>query len=438
MKILFFTPVVATSAIGRMAELVVRQLAIQGHDVTVVQSEDFSCFDSPVHPFEVEVLRWNELDRILSLAATTDAVVYQIGNNYQYHRGCLEWLPKLPGVVCLHDYFLGHLFWGWADQVGRTNAYAVLSAWYGMEVGRSYFSASSTQHFVESTRQTAPLTEWVASMAIGVVVHSGWDIQRVLSACPGPVDVVPLAYNVCVASTADAKHVVPNGKDFSQGRMHLLTIGHVNWNKRVESIVRAVGASDVLRNKVIYQLVGRIEADVRMQLVALAESLNVNLLISGEVDSVTLAQAIQQADVLCCLRLPALESASASTIEAMLYGKPTIVMDTGFYRDLPEDCVCKVSPERELEDLQKTLERLIQNPTERSVLGNRAKQFAETTFSACQYASCLVGLSRRAARGTPVIQATRFFANTLVQWGALGDQLPLCHTLAPLRIFETM
>lgn len=438
MKILFFTPVVATSAIGRMAMLVVRQLVIQGHDVTVVRSEDFSCLDAPVHHFEVEVLRWNELDRIVYIASTTDAVVYQLGNNYEYHRGCLEWLPKLSGVVCLHDYFLGHLFWGWADQVGRTNAYAVLRAWYGTDVAQSYFSASSSQHFIEATNQAAPLTEWVAAMAIGVVVHSGWDIQRVLNTCPGPVDVVPLAYNVGVATTADAKHVLPNSKDFSQERVTILTIGHVNWNKRVESIVRAVGTSDVLRDKVIYHLVGRIEPDVRMQLVALAESLNVSMLISGEVDSVTLAQAIQRADVMCCLRLPALESASASTIEAMLYGKPTIVTDTGFYRDLPEDCVCKVSPERETEDLQKTLERLIQNPTERSVLGHRAAQYAKTTFSASQYASCLVDLSRRAARGTPVIQATRFFANTLVRWGVSGDQLSLSQTIAPLQIFETM
>jgi glycosyltransferase involved in cell wall biosynthesis len=138
----------------------------------------------------------------------------------------------------------------------------------------------------------------------------------------------------------------------------------------------------------------------------------------------------------CCLRFPALEAASASTIEAMLYGKAVIVTDTGFYRELPDDCVCKVAPNQEVSDLQKTLVFLLQNPAERSALGKRAAQWATATFSPRLYANRLVDFALRAARTQPVIEASRFFANLLVSWGATGEGLPMQDTLAPLRIFE--
>ena len=218
--------------------------------------------------------------------------------------------------------------------------------------------------------------------------------------------------------------------------MLILTIGRVNANKRVDSILRAIGTAPQLQHTAILRLVGHIESDVQARLLALAHSMGVRLLISGEVDDVTLAQALERADVVCCLRFPALEAASASTIEAMLYGKAVIVTDTGFYRELPDDCVCKVAPNHEVSDLQDKLVFLAQNPAERTALGNRAAQWAAATFSPRLYAERLVDFALRAARAAPVIEACRHFANTLVGWGASQGGLPMQDTIAPLRIFE--
>ena len=218
--------------------------------------------------------------------------------------------------------------------------------------------------------------------------------------------------------------------------MLILIIGRVNANKRIDSVLRAIGTSPQLQNTAILRLVGHIESNVQARLSALAHSLGVRLLISGEVDDATLAHAIERSDVVCCLRFPPLEAASASTIEAMLYGKAVIVTDTGFYRELPDDCVCKVRPDHEVGDLQETLVFLSQNPAERSALGRRAAQWATPTFSPRLYADRLVDFTLRATRTQPVIEASRFFANLLVSWGATGEGLPMQDTIAPLRIFE--
>src|SRR5574343_1797846 len=118
MKILFFTPCLKTSAIGRVSSLVVGELVRQGHDVTVVRAEDITLFSQPIHPIAADVLTWNSQKAIRAKAKAADIVVYQIGNHYSFHRGCIEWLQEIPGVISLHDNFLGHLFWSCAEVMG--------------------------------------------------------------------------------------------------------------------------------------------------------------------------------------------------------------------------------------------------------------------------------------------------------------------------------
>ena len=425
-----FSPTAVPSAIGRVTGLLVAALIEQGHEVVVVRSEDVSDLDSPTRALPTRIIRWDDADAVRAVAETADAVVYQVGDNYSYHRGCLEWLPTLPGVVCLHDYFLGDLFRDWAAQHGP-EADATLRSWYGEAADPRYFSHNQSVSFIAATAETTPMTEWVASMAQGVVTHSSWGIARVLAACPGPVRVVPLPYDAPGLAFGPRRTALADDTDFT-----VLTVGHGNTNKRMESVIRAIGTSPRLRRSAVYRLVGGIEPVVAERLSALADSHGVRLSISGEVGDRELWEAIDQANVISCLRLPALEAASASTIEAMLYGKAVVVVDTGFYRDLPDDCVRKVSPEREVDDLRTALESLQADPSSRAALGERAAGWARATFRADGYAQSLTGICRDVAAAVPALEAMRFFADTLVRWGASEEWVTSEDIIAPLRILE--
>jgi glycosyltransferase involved in cell wall biosynthesis len=228
--------------------------------------------------------------------------------------------------------------------------------------------------------------------------------------------VLPLPYDAVFSTDSEIA-----GRSGQDGRFNVLTIGHVNPNKRAASVIRAIGSSDSLRSRTRYRLVGPIEPEIREELAALAARLKVDLSISGEVSDAELHRAIEHADVVCSLRWPALEAASASTIEAMLYGKAVLVLDTGFYGELPDAVVRKVAPGRELAGVQRELESLLRDPADRSALGQRAAAWAAVTFRAERYAEALAGLSRTAARTAPAVEASRFFAETLIGWGASVD-----------------
>lgn len=429
MNLTLFSPVSQRSAIARASALVVRALGARGHQVTIVRTEDSRYVDSPTHAFDVELVRWDDAARVEREIRSCDAVIHQVGNSYEFHRGSLEWLPESAGVVCLHDYFLGHLFWGWAEG-RRARAAAVLRTWYRPEVADRYFSFQSPAEFIEGTHQAAPMVEWVASMADAILTHSSWGLDRVLTACGGPVDVVPLPYDAPGAAGA------PLESSRAGGPFTIVTVGHINPNKCVERVIQAIAASPVLRSRCEYRLIGRIEPATHRELSALASGLDVRLVIGGEVNDRSLELAVRQADLVCCLRLPALEAASASAIESMLYGKPIVVMDVGFFRELPDDCVRKVSPGSGLAGIRRELEHLLQHGDERRAMGARAAAWASATFSPDRYADALAAICERASSCAPAMSAVRAFTEALVGWGASEQERANRHTLDPLRILE--
>lgn len=428
MKLLIFTPAIKTSAIGRMICLVTHTLMAQAHEVVIVRAESDAFLSHSSHDFGTRMIPWTDQEQVLDAAAHCDIAVYQVGDNYQYHEGCVAWLGRLPGVVCLHDFFVGHMFYAWA-QKNMDAANLILKHWYGDEVGKRFFKYPDNSAFIEATKDKAPLTEWIASQALGVITHSRWGTPRLARSCAGPISVVPLAYDApgFAMSTSDYQ---PN----KFGRMKVLTIGHINRNKRVADVIRAIGASPLLKQNVVYRLVGSIEPETALELSTLANGMRVNLVISGAVDDTELALAVGEADVMSCLRWPSLEAASASAIEAMLYGKATIVTDTGFYSEIPADYVEKIRHDDEVSEIRATLERLYLSPGARAALGQRARQWASTTYSADNYARQLVKMSVASQKSRPRVNAKAYFVRVMKQWGASDELLNVTEAEGPFAV----
>ncbi len=428
MKLVMFTPAVKTSAIGRMTRLVVRQLLAQQHQVVVVRTESQHVTVDELHDFGCTVLPWTDEAQVAREIEAADECVYQIGNSYEFHEGGIAWLTKAPGVVCLHDFFLGHLFFGWS-QNRREEAVRILEQWYGNAVAQGYFQIHDGSVFISQTLNEAPLTEWISSMASTVITHSNWGCERVLAACAGPVYVTPLAY--------DAPGATGNDGHTGGDRLNVLTIGHVNPNKRVERCIQAIAQSPSLRANVRYRLVGAILPETEKRLSELALDSGVELIISNEVDDAALSEAIREADVISCLRWPSLEAASASAIEAMLYGKATIVTDTGFYSELPDACVLKISADNEVEDLKRIFLSLHEDRTSANAIGQRAQAWARETFTAENYAQKLELAVGASLRAKVLLKAVDHFSGIIEQWSANPALLATADIQAPLSVFNT-
>jgi len=428
MKFVLFSPLANTSAIGRVTALIVPALLELGHELTVVRTEQGRFLAVPPHACSARVIAWTDEAAVSEAARAADALIYQIGNSYDYHCGGLHWLASLPGIVCLHDFVVAHLFAGWAET-RRAQAHQVLCSWYGEPVARTFFSARDHREFIDTASRDHPMTEWICAMAHGVISHSRWGMPRVAQSCAGPLRVVPLPYNAPSAQSA----VEHSHRD---NLVQILTVGHANANKRIESVIRAIGSSAVLRDRVRYQLCGCIDPRYAMELARLARSLDVRLTISGEIEDIGLQLTMNDADIVCCLRWPSLEAASATAIEGMLYGKAVVVTDTGFYSELPNDCVCKISITDEVAELRTVLERLVADPSARRAMAARSQLWAESTYTAANYARQLVEVAELMHAAQPAIAAANMLAAFMGDWGAAPELVSADEIVRPLEIFD--
>jgi glycosyltransferase involved in cell wall biosynthesis/SAM-dependent methyltransferase len=416
MKIAWVTPYNSRSGIGRWSRMVTRELSHADHAVTIVRSEPAEVLnDSDVLP-DNEVVRWDEVYYDPDFWSPFDAVAYNIGDHYPFHAGSIELLSRIPGVVIFHDYFLLDFFRQWcvaSDNLALGDR--ILDNLYGEGTARRIHATDGGPDFWEYATDHFPMTEWIARFAHGAVAHSSFYVDRLKRCCGGPVALIPPPYETL-------SEFQPLAKQEERSSVEVLTVGYVNPNKRVESVIRAIGGSAVLRDRCRYHVVGLVTDRERERLREVAQAVAFHKLeITGEVSNEMLREQIEAADVICCLRWPVFEGSSASAGEGMLSGRPVIVTDAGFYHDLPDNLVFKVDPKRELSSLTTQLTRLALDPALRATVGAQAAAWAKTEFSVQTYVARLVPFLEEFARLKPTLCAAAHFGHVISDLGLLPN-----------------
>ena len=134
-----------------------------------------------------------------------------------------------------------------------------------------------------------------------------------------------------------------------------------------------------------------------------------------------LSAALEACDIIIALRRPVLEGASASAIEALLAGRPTVVADAGFYAGLPDDVAIKVPADVPIPALAQALSTLAADPEARRELGERARAYAEAQFNHDRYLEVLEPLMRATATAAPVLRMTRGLGGMMAELGLKRD-----------------
>ena len=316
-----------------------------------------------------------------------------LGDHYGFHGGALSILRDAAPLVILHDAWMGNFVHNWQSAVGREHSLHVASFLDGLGGDESGI---------------APL----CGLASGVVVHSAHYRGVVEAACPGPVMTIPLSHTSEALSPPR-----PIGE-------HLIvtTIGHVNKNRRADEVIRALGSSERLRDRVRYMLVGPVESDQKAHLLALACQVGAPAPhFTGWVPDDVLRLLMAGTDVFCCLRYPALEGASGSLIFSLLSGRPTLVSNHASYAEIPDGLVMKCTPGQEAADVACHLETVLDAPDAAQSMGRQAREFALENFAPATYATRLLQALDAATRAEPAIRVARMIGRQLAQLGMKAD-----------------
>jgi glycosyltransferase involved in cell wall biosynthesis len=292
-----------------------------------------------------------------------DVYLYHVGNDPHAHGWIVDALHRRPGVVVLHEFVLHHLISGLTLARGDVDGYlAALERDAGL-VGRLLGHAvadSRIDPLWETRPQDFPLAAEVLDLAAGLVVHSRYVEQRAREAgYEGPIWLIPMpAWPV--------PHVEPAA---IEGSPLIGCFGHINESKRVPQLVLAF---ERLRRRI---------PGARLLLVgAVSPRLGELRLPDGVVREEYVPEDRLWALMAACdacvqLRAPTMGETSAVAVRALSVGKPLVVSDVGWFRELPDDVAIKVPVgEGEIEALEAALERAAASPE----MGAAALRLAET------------------------------------------------------------
>ncbi|MCW5770578.1 MAG: glycosyltransferase family 4 protein [Rhodospirillaceae bacterium] len=414
MRIAWFMPVAAGSAIGRFGRSIVAELAARGHAVAVFPSDA----EMPAAPIAcVAPIRRVEPDRIHALDAEFDAVIYNFGDNYLLHGGMFDALEAAPGIGIFHDVSIVNLF----------AAYAHARGWSPAEMQHfvaRYCGGAAAQRFGDWLGNATPIEDgdyipliaWLARKTWAAVAHSRSYVAALESACPGPVAAIPLAYRPEILPAPPAAQG-KRGQD-----LVIVTVGHVNANKCSAEVIEAIAASPALRARTVYRLFGQCDEARHAQITALAAARGVRVEFADERDDAALARCYESADIVCALRRPILEGASASAIEGLLSGRPVVVADAGFYAELPDRHVVKVPASVPVPALTAALKRLAAKPAWRHACGLGARQWAWDFFAPARYCDALEAFLDTYIEAKPLLRLGARIGTAAAAFGFAADE----------------
>jgi glycosyltransferase involved in cell wall biosynthesis len=419
MRIAWFTPFSQRSSIGRCSSLVVPLLA---------ERDEVDIWHPAADDLRPALQRTFALDAnaggLPSALSTYDAVVYNLGNYAPFHRQIFEISRRVPGICILHDFVMHHFFAAvYVDLLRSPGSYLeIMERHYGPK-GRQRAAASLSRRgprlWETDAVEEYPLFEEAIRGAYEVVVHSEFLQERVQRVYPGPVARIGLPHEVGEFTNPVSRR----GLNLQDDQLLLVIVGHINPNKRAELAIEALARAAELKERALLALVGPCDESYGASLRKLAQrhGVGANLRFTGYVPDQTLHDYMRLADVCINLRHPVCEGASGSAVEEMLHGKPMVVHDVGFYRELPDNAVVKIPAQASASSLASVLVGLAQSQVKRDELSANALRFAREHFSPTLYAQEILRFIREVRYREPVLRLSDEIGVELAQFGVTED-----------------
>ncbi len=342
------------------------------------------------------------------------AVIYHIGNS-AYHKWMLPVLEEIPGIVVLHDFYLGALIWD-MDQSRQFAGIKWRETWYShgypalLELTRA-----GNSHCEQDISMRYPVNRHVLEQALGVIVHS--DISRKLSM---------QWYGHTARNWFCIPHLRHPVESVSQGNSRLklglsdkafivCSFGGLGLTKLNDRLLSAWAVSILARDPCcMLVFVGELNESpyaIRLRQLIHATGLSSRIRVTGWTDEETFKHYLESADLAVQLRTLSRGETSGTVLDCMNYSLPTIVNANGSMADIPEEGVFRLADDFTDAELINALELLYADPQVRLALGARARALI-------------------VAQHDPVICAARY-SEAIMQVVQAGSQSSLGTMLSP-------
>jgi len=403
MKIAWFTPFNKKSGISRYSQVVTNEL-VKHCEVDLWVSDG-----TDLLPTELKVFRYSTGKDISTKRKDYDYVIYNMGAHLGFHKAIYETSRLNRGVVILHDFVMHHFFAGYyldymRDKSAYLDAVAKLYGQTGREIAEGSLSGNCRQVWETENVVDYPFFEKAVEGATGVIVHSAFLAAKVRACFLGPVETIYLPFNpALIAHSGISKADLGLPED----KLLVVSSGYINPNKRIDKVIEVLAEDKDLADRVTYVIIGSsdfVQYYSHLEDMVTKMNLQNTVRFMGFQPDDILGAYMLNADIFINLRFPAMEGASWSLITELHHEKPVIVIDNGFYSEIPDGCLVKIDANNEKMGLHDALMTLTADNKMRAQIGEKGKQFALTNFTTEKYYQKFTSFLDQVQSDQPVLQ----------------------------------
>src|SRR6266550_9298353 len=369
MKLAYFSPLgPQRSGISDYSEELLPHLAA-GADITL--------FVDGFHPMNrdltsrLEVHDYRRQRSSLRGLEQFDAVVYHMGNDHRYHAGILEAMQKRSGVVVFHDFALQEFFLGLARERNDLRLYLDEVEFCHGKAARKEAAetlARGAQPSMLAQPIDFPLNRRIANLAEGIIVHSEWSRARFAGIAPTvPIARISMPVKFSDSSPRQAK---------PDKVVNIASFGLITPGKGIEQSVRALAALKQT-HRFRYSLVGEANHYFDVREMVRRYGMEDYAEITGHVALEEFKRRMDETDIALNIRERTVGETSASLCRLMAAGVCSVVAETGWYAEPPNDCLVKIPANSHSDKLLLAyLERLVEDKPLRERIGANARRYA--------------------------------------------------------------
>ena len=312
------------------------------------------------------------------------AIVYNLGNNGPFHAGILAMSQRVRGTVILHEADLQGLFlYVWLKQ-DRTGARYInyMRRTYG-PLAECFAKARLRGIRLDDLAYKYPVVQPALTNAIGVISHTNQ-----VTACAFEANLPCLQLNLPFS----AGEATP--RRIRLGPIRLVQFGYLNPHRKLDEIFDAIHrhpSKNDFRFTIFGQLWNAAHVMERIRSLGLQEIVD----LKGFVDEASLDQAIADADLVFNMRFPTIGEASGTQLRVWRNGAPSVVTKEGWFGDLPDDAVLKISHGDEANALAEILDKLKRDRQCFDGLAARGKEVLRASHDPGEYAKSLLAFVNR-------------------------------------------
>lgn len=343
----------------------------ENFDITLFTADyeitERSVIDFPVIRYGRDKLNLDSFDHIL----------YNMGNNAEFHSYIYDTALAHPGVIIQHDLVLFDFIWGYY-KVNKKALFSSLYKKFSIEDFMSIKNAFKDHSINAELASKLPLNAELLRSGNRFITHSEYTRNNILKT--GLVSEKDITHINLIAQISET--AVPMDKkkllrkyNIPSDALLICAFGYIQPTKlnretchAVKSIVQKTG------RKICYVMVGKGDY--------VNDELKDGLIIkTGFTELDEFNSFVHYADIIVNLRNPTMGETSGAMLRILQMGKICITNNGGWFSELPDDCVCKIDLDNTEENLKNALISLISDAGKSNEMSINAAEYVRRNCS---------------------------------------------------------